>query len=253
MVHLPPSPFIQQDDGFRSETFDIHDVPANETMVEPEHPEGRKGDNLGLIATLGGLSVLVLGTWLIVFLNHPGQLGLFAAHPPLQTLAIAIFGAGILTLQPTSQPSTKARGLKRHQLIMLCVAFPVILTGTILVLFHKVIHEHNHFTSWHGTFGGIAFVWIIIQILLGGLSIWFGGSAFGGGMKAKRVWKYHRASGYLLFPMLLLTAAVGGNYSNWASNAASLGVRILVYTIAPIVILLGIWSRARLSKMNFSN
>lgn len=30
------------------------------------------------------------------------------------------------------------------------------------------------------------------QMLLGGLSVWFGGRAFGGGMKAKSVWKYHR-------------------------------------------------------------
>ena len=35
-------------------------------------------------------------------------------------------------------------------------------------------------------------MWMIFQILLGGLSVWFGGVALGGGMKAKRVWRYHR-------------------------------------------------------------
>lgn len=47
---------------------------------------------------------------------------------------------------------------------------------------------------FHQTFGGIAFVWMLIQILLGGLSVWFGGAAFGGGAKAKAVWKYHRCA-----------------------------------------------------------
>lgn len=42
------------------------------------------------------------------------------------------------------------------------------------------------------TFGMIAVAWIVVQILLGGLSVWFGGRVFGGGAKAKGVWKYHR-------------------------------------------------------------
>lgn len=54
-----------------------------------------------------------------------------------------------------------------------------------------------------------------------------------------------RASGYLLFPMFLLTAAVGGNYSDWTESIASVGVRVILYTIAPIAILVGLWSRVR--------
>jgi len=33
---------------------------------------------------------------------------------------------------------------------------------------------------------------MIIQIFLGAGSVWNGGSLFGGGTKAKAVWKYHR-------------------------------------------------------------
>ena len=60
-----------------------------------------------------------------------------------------------------------------------------------------------------------------------------------------------RASGYLLFPLFLMTAAIGGNYSSWASSVVNVGVRVLVYTLAPISILIGLWSRIRLSKMDF--
>ena len=48
-----------------------------------------------------------------------------------------------------------------------------------------------------------------------------------------------------------MTAAVGGNYSDWAVNSVNLGVRLLVFTVAPVFILLGMWSRIRPSKMNF--
>lgn len=42
------------------------------------------------------------------------------------------------------------------------------------------------------TLGITCMLWIIFQVLLGGGSVWFGGKAFGGGMKAKLLWKYHR-------------------------------------------------------------
>lgn len=54
-----------------------------------------------------------------------------------------------MTLQPTAQPKSKARGLARHQFIMLGIALPTIAVGTILVFFNKVIHERAHFTTWH--------------------------------------------------------------------------------------------------------
>ncbi|KLO17146.1 hypothetical protein SCHPADRAFT_183058 [Schizopora paradoxa] len=211
-------------------------------------PEGRKGDGAALVVTL----VFLIGTWLVIFTNDPSSLGLFAGHPPLQTLAITCFAVGIMTLQPTSQPRTKVLGLVRHQVIMLGLGFPAILTGTILIWANKTIHESAHFTTWHATFGMIAVAWLVIQILLGGFSVWAGGKVFGGGAKAKSVWKYHRLSGYLLFPLLLLTAAIGGGSSTWTSTHVSKGVRVLLYGIAPIVIFLGVWSRMRTSKMNFA-
>lgn len=42
------------------------------------------------------------------------------------------------------------------------------------------------------TFGFIALLWLLFQVALGGGSVWFNGAAFGGGAKAKSVWKYHR-------------------------------------------------------------
>lgn len=40
--------------------------------------------------------------------------------------------------------------------------------------------------------GLLALVWVLFQVLVGAGSAWFDGKLFGGGMKAKAVWKYHR-------------------------------------------------------------
>ncbi len=104
--------------------------------------------------------------------NNPTSLGLFFFHPILQSLSIAVFtygtsmlpvrrmhlaptyadsgGLGILTLQPTSQAKTKAAGLTRHQLAMVALGGPAILLGTLAIVWRKSLHEHPHFTTWHG-------------------------------------------------------------------------------------------------------
>ena len=41
-------------------------------------------------------------------------------------------------------------------------------------------------------FGLLASIWILLQAFVGAGSVWFDGKLFGGGMKAKGVWKYHR-------------------------------------------------------------
>ncbi|KAF9049398.1 hypothetical protein BDZ89DRAFT_1057755 [Hymenopellis radicata] len=156
----------------------------------------------------------------------------------MQALAMTLFTYGILTLQPTSQPKTKAAGLTRHQIAMFCTAFPVVAFGTFAVVYNKFIRDKHHFKSWHGTIGIACMAWIAIQIAIGGCSVWFGGAAFGGGMKAKLVWRYHRISGYVLFVLLLLTKYV------------SYPARFLAYTLSPFVVLVAVGVRARLSKMN---
>lgn len=51
--------------------------------------------------------------------------------------------------------------------------------------------------------GLLAFVWVLFQVFVGAGSVWFDGKLFGGGMKAKAVWKYHR----LVFQRPLIASA----------------------------------------------
>ncbi|KAI0374731.1 hypothetical protein BV20DRAFT_387850 [Pilatotrama ljubarskyi] len=232
----------------------IGDAPGAKTMGYEEQfakPEGRRGDLPAFWAAIGAAGVFLVSTWGITFANRPTALGLFFFHPILQSLAMAVFTYAILTLQPTSQAKTKAAGLTRHQLVILALGVPAISLGTFAIVYRKSLHGHAHFTTWHGTIGIVSVAWMVVQIILGGGSVWFGGRLFGGNPRAKLVWKYHRLSGYLLFPLFLLAAHLGGAWSTWSNNNSPYVVRLLAYTISPIVLLAAILVRMRTSKMQF--
>ncbi|KAI8998786.1 hypothetical protein BD414DRAFT_133868 [Trametes punicea] len=217
-------------------------------------PEVRRGDVPAMWAALISTAVFLISTWAITLANRPTSLGLFFFHPLLQSLATATFAYGILTLQPTSQAKTKAAGLTRHQLAILALGVPAITLGTVAIVYRKYLHEHPHFTTWHGTIGIVSIVWMVVQIILGGGSVWFGGRLFGGNPRAKLLWKYHRhsrLSGYLLFPLFLLAAYLGGAWSTWSTSNSAYVVRLLAYTISPIVLFAAILFRMRTSKMQF--
>lgn len=106
--------------------------------------------------------------------------------------------------------------------------------------------------------------------MLGGGSVWFNGRLFGGNPKAKVVWKYHRyvwrslqlgflldlsdrlryvlcnsLSGYVLFPLFLLAAHLGGAWSNWSVGNSAYVVRLLAFTVSPIVLFAAVLVRVR--------
>jgi cytochrome b-561 domain containing protein 2 len=85
---------------------------------------------------------------------------------------------------------------------------------------------------------------LFVQFLLGAGSVWFGGVAFGGGQKAKLVWKYHRLIGYLALLSLVTTVHLGG-WSTWVSAHSIYAARVVAYNLAPLGILLSLYFRIR--------
>ncbi|KIM87605.1 hypothetical protein PILCRDRAFT_284994 [Piloderma croceum F 1598] len=224
-------------------------------MGQEEHqlkPEARKGDTLAKYAALISLLVFLITTWVVVLSNDPKSLGWFTFHPPLQSLSLCFFTYGILTLQPSSQPQTKKAGLARHQVAMLLLGFPAIAVGTSAMIYNKYAHGAPHFTSWHGIFGLVATIWLVLQIVVGGGSVWYGGIVFGGGAKAKAAYKYHRLSGYILLPWLLITVHLAGAWSEWMVGHTAFATSLIAYTIAPAIVLISVYARMRSSKMRFA-
>ncbi|KAF5358078.1 hypothetical protein D9756_001746 [Leucocoprinus leucothites] len=214
-------------------------------------PEGRPGDGWARNLAFAGVGILAITTWFTILSNDPAHYGWFALHPPMQSLALCFFTYGVMTLQPTSQPKTKAAGFIRHQTAVFYFGFSIIFLGTLAAVIHKTIHDMNQFQTWHAKFGLLCIVWLVGQVFLGAGSVWNGGSLFGRGMKAKALWKYHRLSGYILFALMMFTAHLGGVWSGWAATFVSAPVGLVAYTVAPAAIVIGVWSRVRTSKMQF--
>ncbi|OCH95575.1 hypothetical protein OBBRIDRAFT_830842 [Obba rivulosa] len=225
-----------------SSDSDIAPVVANNSIMGLDEqfskPEGRNGDNAAGVTAYASVGVFLVSTWVILFANDPSSLGWYFWHPLLNSAAI-----------PTSQPRTKAAGLARHQLSMLIIGFPLIFMGTFAIFYNKILHNGNHFVTWHASFGLLCIVWIVAQIIIGGGSVWFQGRLFGGFPNAKLLWKYHRISGYLLFPIMLFTAYLAGAWSSWTTSHVPLVVRLVAFIIAPAVLAISIFSRLRPSKL----
>ncbi|THH01719.1 hypothetical protein EW026_g1026 [Hermanssonia centrifuga] len=92
-------------------------------------------------------------------------------------------------------------------------------------------------------FGLITMSILVAQIILGGGTVWFNGRLFGGNPRAKFVWKYHRAVGYVTFLTLLLTAHLGGAWSDWSKEHSAYISRIFAYTLAPACLIAAVYSR----------
>lgn len=229
-----------------AETEQASDVGRAPPKADLEH---RYGDNASLPIAFGAAVLILLLTWAIVFASNPFALGWFFYHPVLQTASLLAFTYGIVTLQPTAHADTKAAGLSRHQRAMLLLGFPAITFGVFAMWLNKTVHGAAHATTWHGVFGYMTISWMVIHVLIGGGSVWFDGRLLGGSSRAKRAWKYHRLSGYLLFPMLLFTIHLAGSWSDWVTMSSLYAIRVVAYDIAPLVLFAAILSRVRLSKM----
>ncbi|EJD53255.1 hypothetical protein AURDEDRAFT_110947 [Auricularia subglabra TFB-10046 SS5] len=221
--------------------------PGGPEQTVQERSEGRAGDALGASLVVAGVQTMLLTTWIKVFGAGFGALGAFMFHPTANVFAICLFAFGILTLQPTMHPRTKARGLARHQIVMLGLGIPALLFGSGAIVWYKVSHGYNHMYSWHAWLGLLAIVWLVFQVILGGGSVWFNGKLFA--PDPKRLWKWHRASGYLLFLLFQVVIWLGVHHTTFFPKNTSVLTRIIVFNVAPAAVLFGLYSRARLSKM----
>jgi len=233
----------------RTHTDSESELNAIDDATMRKEKEKRRGDWIGVGLAVGSLLILWIFTLILILRSNPESLRFFAFHPPSQTLALALFTSGILTLQPTRRPKHKEVGLRWHQIIQLGLGFPIILFGSISMLINKFEHHAPHFTSWHGRFGLIALLWLVLHIIVGAASVWFPVKAFGSIDNGKAFWKWHRLSGYLLIVWLLVAVHLAGGYADWVVGETSYTERFWVYSILPITALLGIVLRIRTWKL----
>lgn len=140
-----------------------------------------------------GIALFLPIVWALVLLDDPASKPYFTPHAPLNALAICCFVLGIVPVQPpTPTAGLRAERLGAHQTFLLGVAVPAMLVGTGFMWYNKELNGAEHNTTWHAWFGCITVSWAVLQAAIGAGSVWAGGRLFGGGNRARAVYKYHR-------------------------------------------------------------
>lgn len=140
-----------------------------------------------------GLALFLPTVWLLVLTDNPSSKPYFTPHAPLNALAISCFVLGIVPVQPPTPGAVlRAERLSAHQAWLLGLGIPAMLVGTGFMWYNKENNGAEHYTTWHAWFGCLTLTWALLQAAIGAGSVWAGGWVFGGGARARSVYKYHR-------------------------------------------------------------
>lgn len=170
-------------------------------------------------------------------------LQLFTAHPLLNSFGILVLTQGILILQPTHTAEQKRAGTIAH-FSLNAAAIAALVAGLVVIEVNKVSHNGTHFKSPHAILGLATYLVLLLQSLVG-FTQYFTPALFGSVANAKSIYKYHRASGYVVLILLLVTVGAA-TYTTYNINA--LHIKLWSVVVTSILILLGILPRIKKQK-----
>jgi hypothetical protein len=106
--------------------------------------------------------------------------------------------------------------------------------------------EHPHFVSPHGILGLLTVISIVLQALVGIAQFSLPVTLLGNVDAGKRIYKYHRRTGYVL---LLLESATVVAATRTDYNLAVLGIPTWAVLVAILITLLGVGARIKKQKL----
>ncbi|KAH8677469.1 eukaryotic cytochrome b561-domain-containing protein [Xylariales sp. PMI_506] len=195
----------------------------------------------GILAE-GGALLLVASVWAAVFLHRP--LILFSAHPLAQSLGVLVLVQSILILQPTHTGQQKVVGQKLHAGLNL-LSFVILVGGVVVIEYNKFRNDGDHFHSVHGYLGVTSAVVLLLQYLVG-FTMFAVPKVYGGEANAKKIWKYHRLSGYVLLLLLLATVT---SAAETTYNQNVLGLKLWALILISVLVVLGVFPRIQKYKL----
>lgn len=151
----------------------------------------------------------------------------------------------ILVLQPTSTPRQKLVGTYIHS-ALLTLSLAGFISAFVVIEINK--DPEHRLTSIHGVLGFVTYILIIIQALVGVAQFWLPKWIFGSVENGKKIYKYHRISGYVL---LVLEFAAVAAATQTTYNVSVLNIALWTVLVTSVLILLGIGARVKLSKFAF--
>ncbi|GAM82226.1 hypothetical protein ANO11243_002050 [Dothideomycetidae sp. 11243] len=209
-----------------------------------------EGDSLTRNFVLGTAVVAQAGIWILaaivwgaVFSN---DLSLFSAHPLLNSAAVFFYVQGVLILQPTHTKTQKINGTYWHAGLNE-IATAAAIAGLVVIEYNKFNHNGTHFVSPHAILGLITYILVVIQVTVG-ITQFFTPSLYGGEDNAKKMYKYHRASGYLVLTLMLATVCAA---TQTDFNKNVLGMQLWAVIVSSVLVLAGILPRIKKAKFGF--
>ncbi|KAL9114040.1 MAG: hypothetical protein Q9227_001812 [Pyrenula ochraceoflavens] len=233
-------------------------TPAAGDAREDEPLLGRPGDasqpeEKGLQNNLViGTAVLAqAGIWILAALVWSGvfmhDLSLFVVHPLLNSAGLVFLTQAILILQPTHTQDQKIVGTHWHFTFNL-IGILILIAGLIIIEYNKGLDPSHHWKSVHAYLGVLTYILIVVQALVGFAQFYLPNAIFGSVDTAKSVYKYHRASGYIIL-LLALATVCAATYT--PANSGLLQIQPWAVIVASVLVVLGVAPRIKKYKFGF--
>lgn len=223
---------------------------------------------LQTISFLSAVQFTIITTYYVV--SNYGIFTLYVYHPIFMCLTLLLALQGIRKAQsihnsyaaiPTSRTSTptpnsshsekpgnvrEALTEQHGNLQFLCTV--CIGLGYIIIYLNKEMNSRPHTTSIHGICGWIAFYFFLIQ-LIAGVVLYYRPDVIGGVTKARKLYRAHRASGYISFLGIWMTVfiAVWNGYIGGVRD----GFMWVWMVVSLAVILLGAFAGIKWKLISF--
>ncbi|KAI9666412.1 MAG: hypothetical protein M1821_004348 [Bathelium mastoideum] len=190
-----------------------------------------------------GIWVLTAIIWGAVFSN---DLMLFSAHPLLNSAAILLMTQAILIVQPTHTAKQKREGTYVHAGLN-DAALAAGIAGLVVIEINKFDHGGTHFESPHAILGLITYILLALQAFVG-FTQYFVPALYGGEANAKKLYKYHRQSGYVVLLLSLVTICAA---TKTTFNTGVLHMQLWAVVVASVITVLGVFARIKKHKLGF--
>lgn len=149
-------------------------------------------------------------------------------------------------LQPTHTQPQKKLGTTIHA-ILNGTGTLALIAGFIVIEVNKFKNGAVHFTSLHGRLGLATYILFTLQALVG-VAQYYTPLLFGSVDNAKAIYKYHRATGYLILVVGLVTV---GTATQTGLNISKLHIQLWAVIVTSILTLVGIVPRIKKRKFGF--
>jgi cytochrome b561 len=113
---------------------------------------------------------------------------------------------------------------------------------------NKASHPETRFQNIHGILGLVTFILIIIQALIGFAQFYVPSTVLGSVENGKKLYKYHRMSGYLILLLSLVTICAA---TQTGFNKNVLQIRLWAVIVASVLVVAGVLPRIKKQKFGF--